>query len=349
MYKHHNFNSKEHNQIKQIYKDIAEHFQFYELKSEITYPTNYRPSIIATKQTLDYYHQHHNYLDIKDLNKLKPFLNSLRHHDKLFKLDDNLMLFHSYKLIGFIEKYTHTLVVYEQGDFLKNTFASLRGDSNEYRKKYAMYNNARKKPDNFLTGEDYIKAVISRFYSACPPAMDMFMNLNTLIPQHQIKEFQNNTLEVNIMKRLYEYYGSTNVTSHQPILKSIAIVVASYLKFKLKMSHNDILHSLDLLFNDYFYELSDGKYESPIKLINNHLFTNTYIKSRINMVPIFGSSQKPLKNDEHIRKLDWVLDSSQKELGVSLETPISRDLNPFENPLTVFLSITPMELLQQTR
>ena len=347
MYKNHNFSSKEHNQIKQIYKDISEHFQFYELKSEITYPTNYRPSIIVTKQTIDYYHYHHDYLDIKIINRLKPFLNSLRYHDKLFKLDNKLMLFHSYKLISFIEKYTHTLALYEQGDFLKNTFASLRGDSNEYRKKYAMYNNARKKPDNFYVEEIYIKAIISRLYSASPQAMDMFMNFNTLVPQHQIKEFQGNTLEVKIMRKLYEYYGSTNITSHKPILKSIAIVVASFLKFRLKMSHEDISHSLTLLFDDFFYELSDGKYESPITSINNNLFTNTYLRGRINMVPIFGNSKNPLNNDENIQKLNWIFKSAQKEFGISLDIPIKGDLNPFTNPLTIFLSMTPMELLQQ--
>ena len=190
------------------------------------------------------------------------------------------------RFIGFIEKYLYMLDLYEKSNYLQKTFTILKGDRTKNLSKYLKYR-----------GHNLAIAYIPKLYYLHPTAMDMnmFMNLQTLIPQSQIRNFKNDTLEVKIMKNLFEYYGSTYISSYKTILKNLIIVISSYLKFKLKMSNKDIFNSLELLFYDFIYEISNEYYDYFSTSIKNHLFSNIYIRGRINMVPIFGNSESVLK------------------------------------------------------
>ncbi len=345
----HQLSKRQEVQISQAYKDIAQHFQFYELKSGIEYFPNLHKTKNHSFETFSYYVQNHTLFEIKNFDLLRPFLRSIQEYDKIFKLENRYMLFHSYILLHFIHQHLFLLAVYEEESFKERTFASLKGDRMKNLARHNKYKRDIFRYDTLYKGDKLIHSYISRLYFLHPTAMEMFMNMNTLIPQHQCKELQADTKENKMIKQLLKYYGSTNITSSSVILKSLMLVIASYLKFKMKMKHKNIQNSLEKLFYDFIYPYSDEEYYFPIPTIRNHIFNNVYIKGRLDMQPLFGSSEKGLDNVSDIQKLDWLFEDAAKEFGISLEIPIDGDTHPIRNPLSIYLSNKPIELLQQTR
>jgi len=328
--------------------NLSDNIRWYEIKSNIKTLIKVRPDSCMVRDTIELYKLNHPKVsEIIDFYLTKSFFKSFKKYDIVIMIDGKCILWHTYKLLNFIYIYFEALALYEDGSIFKSTFALLKGDKAKYRKKKNKHWNESQEPDVSLKGAEVLKAYIYKLHIHHNEAINILLNNFTLIPIHQYKiiEKEEDTLKI-FLYALLKYYGTSNITSNKPILKSIGILLYGYLTRIMKVPTNQSFSTINQnFFYSFLYELSEGYYEYQLS-DQSRLLKNVYITGRINMLPIFAS-RKTEPDTNTISKLsDTLFNDIKNDLNLSIDFPINNKINPLINPLSPFYNLTPLELLQ---
>lgn len=334
--------------IDNLMLQLSDDIQWYETKSNIKTLIKVRPNLCMLKDTIELYKQNHPKIsEIIDFTLTKSFFKSFKEYDIVIMIDGKCFLWHTYKLLHFIYINFETLALYEDGTIFKSTFATLKGDKAKYKKKKNKHWIESQEFDVSIKGAEVLKAYLYKLHIHNNKAINTLLNNLTIIPIHQYKviEKEEDILK-NFLYALLKYYGTSNITSDKPILKSIGILLYGYLTQIMKVPTNLAFSTINQnFFYGFLYELTEGYYDYQLT-DQSRLLKNVYITGRINMTPIFGSRKiEPNKNT--IEKLsDTLFNKIKKDLNISIDFPITNKINPLMNPLSPFYNLTPLEFLQ---
>jgi len=348
LYKHRKWQKKQiQEQLVLVMPILKNHMTLYSIKKNIDFIDLTRPNITHITNTINTFISYRHNKDLLEFfNHTKPFFEKIRHKDKVIFFDGKTQLFHTYKLLNFIYTYLVAITKYESGKYKTKTIANLNGAQTEflsnakYHRKHAFRNDAIFKRVSIMESFIYRK----HFYYK--DATNHFINTFTLILPKQLKDLQEVNTATIFINKMIDYFGTTNIKSSSTILKSLAIVMAHYMTEKMNISKKD---TIDLLkeFFDYYINDDEDYYNIPNTF--NELAKNYYIKHRMDLVPIFGSSKSPQKSLEKYSDLDWIYDDFEKEFKVSLSADMINDFNPAKTSISIYLNHAPMELLQETQ
>lgn len=345
MYKNHNWNKKQILQLEDTYKELNKYMNMYKIRDDIIYPKGYKsPSIAIVTDTVEEFLFHRN--DMPELIKpVKSFLNKIRNSDTVINLENKTMLLHSYKLLQFVYIYINLFNIQKDGSYKENTFAYYKGDKSRYLKKYYKHCSELKEPDCTEKGSHTIMKFAYLFYNRSNDIIDTFFNQMTLIPIHQYKDFDENSYEMNIIKKSAEFFSSTNFSSYKPLYKSLGIILVSYLTTRMNVTNSDAVKYVNILFDDLFYTITDERYE--LKISADLLLKNVYITGRLDGIPIFASKEKEEAYSKDILNgIEKLYHDIENDIDIDISFLNYQDYSPLKNLPSIYLNLTPMELLQ---
>jgi len=348
LYKHGKWQKKQLlEQLALVEPILKKHMTLYSIKKDIDFIDLIRPNITHITNTINtfmFYRYNKDLLEF--LNNMKPFFEKIRHKDKVMFFDGKNQLFHTYKLLHFIYTYFVAIAKYESGKYKSKTIAHLNGVQSEflvnakYHRKHAFRN------DTILKKISIMDSFIYRKYFYYKDAANHFINNFTLIPPHQIKDLQDGSIVAIFINKMITNFGTTNIKSTSTILKSLAIVMAHYMTEKMNITKQETIYLLKEFFN---YYINDDEDYFNIPNTFNELAKNYYIKHRMDLVPIFGSSKSPQESLEKFSDLNWIYDDFEKEFNISFPDGMINDFNPAKMSISIYLNQAPMELLQETQ
>jgi len=332
----------------EIIEKTSNDFQWYERKSSIKILPNITANIVDVKNTIEFYKSNHPEIsEFIDFLLTKSFFNRIRAYDIVIIIDNKRILWHTYKLLSFINIYLEALILYEDGEIFENTFAKLKGDKKKYRQKENKCIRDSKEPVVAIKGAELLKASLFNLHINHNEAIHTLLNIFTLIPEHQYTIIKDEIDIKNIFfKNLLRYYGTTYTTSPSPILKSIGIFLNGYLTHYMGVPTKEAFVIINQkFFYDFLHKLSEGNYDYQVS-DQSRLLKNVYITGRINMIPIFASGEKEISKETISKILNPLFEEVEDTLNIKIDFPIPDNMNPLKNPLFSFYAITPMELLQ---
>jgi len=345
MYKNHNWNKKQLLKLDNINQQLGKYFYLYKLRDDIIFPSGYKtPSVALIGDTIkEFLEYHEGILNIYTSTKL--FFKKIKKHDKIARINGKNILFNSYKILQFIYIYIHLFEIQKEGTYKKYTFAYYKGDKERYLKKYKKHCTELKEPDCTEEGSHKIIKFAYLFYNRSNDIIDAFFNQIVLIPFHQLKDFDEESYEMNIIRKSAEFFSSTNFSSYQPIYKSLGIILVSYLSTKMKLSDRDAVDAVNTLYHDVFYDITD--YDYQINISAKSLLKNVYITGRLEGTPIFASRDKEEAYSKDILNgIENIYKEIEDDLDVDMSFLDYQEYSPLNNLPSIYLSLSPLELLQ---
>lgn len=344
MYKTYNWNQKQLAEtLQNIYGELSNHVHLYKFRTDIIYEDGYRKDNKRVADTLNFFLTKHPEFS-EQIKASKGFFQSIKKYDKLIYLDHQHFLKHSYILLMHIHQYLHLFQFYMDGSFKKNTFASFRGDKVRYGAKHREHDKRAKEIDALTAGPNNLMSFIYGQLFENHDIADAFINQCTLFPTHQYKDLEGHEYEVQIMKRVIEFFGSSYFGSVRPIYKSLAIILVAYLTWKMNVPHKTAIDAVQTLFDDLFFDAVGERY--TIDGSANKLLSNVYIYGRLDGLPIFGSSDEENQNLEILDALESFNREAKREIGIDMSLFDYKTYCPLNKLPSVYLSLAPVELLQ---
>ncbi len=319
---------------------LYENFKSFELKPQIKNPIkNVNKDKIFTANTINLFQSHHTQDYTSVFQKVKPFLHDLRRHDEMIKLENQVILKHTYLILFQIWQYMQMLDYYNSEEY-SESFAGLKSDKRKFLQKYRKFRKEIFSIESEVPGAKRIKAAIFKVYARNREFSDIFLNFYTIYPIHQFKN-DNEILE-KIIEKIWIYFASTPVHSEQVIYKSLAITLNAY--FRLRMNINSRF-SVNMTRN-IIYEL----FRHDLKASSSDLLHQVYIGGRIAGRPVFknrakGDIYSPEVIEQYNHFFNKVLPKEFPELDFkSLPTDAKEILEEF--PLTAYFNLYPREFLR---
>lgn len=311
----------------------------YEFKPEVKQALKITKDKLLTTNTIKVFFTYHGDENKHAFNSIKSTLFSLRKQEKVILFDEQKIYFHTYNILFLINRYL-TLINFYNSDEYKNSFAGLRGSESEMLNQYHAHRANSFDSSNAFTGDDKVKALIFRNFYLHRETTDLFVNFYTLFPKHMVKVDSQDVFFKKIFDKIIEHFSSTYIASEEVIYKSLAITLNAYFRFKMKIqakhSKNITQEILSTLF-DYTFSASSAD-----------LLRNIYISGRLAEIPIFKHAKTPrILEEKTINNFDKLFDEFREEFTDMKN--ISMDAKAYfqENPIKQFLSLSPMEFLQE--
>lgn len=330
-------------ELKNVFEQMNKYMYLYKVREDIVFPNGFRIDNTYVSTTIFMYENNHPEIE-RSLKNSKSFLQKIKKYDTIAIADKQYILFHSYKLLMFIHTYMHLFDIYMDGSYKKHTFAYFRGDREKYFDKYKKHSNNLLEIDCIDKGQDSLLKFIYFNFSQHHDIMDAYINQCTLTPLQQIKDTDNSSHAIKVIKNLVKLLGSTNFDSYKPIYKSLGIILVSYLVYRMKMKNHEAVSAVNTLFDDLFYLHTNERYQ--IRVSANEFLKNIYITGRLDTIPIFASSRSEYYSPQTLNGLEKIYNKSQVKLGIDLNMFDYKKYNPLNNLVSTYLNITPMELLQ---
>ena len=345
MYKTHNWTQKQQKTqaLQQIYVKLCQYVHLYKMRTDLIQEKGVKADVVRIRQTLEHYHENHLDIPLELLNLTKPFFEKIRKYDTPIRVDNKPLLFHTYILTMHIVNYLHLFKYYIDGSFKKNTFAYLKGDKKRYIKKSNEHEKRASEPLAITSGADDLMSFIFKNLAENNEVAEAFINQCTLFPIHQIKDLDKEYGDVNTIKSIIKKFSSTNISSMRPIYKSLVIILVGYLTLKMKIPKKDAIQAVQILLDDLADE-SDDRYQIDVSA--NNLLSNVYIYGRLDGMPIFASNDKENYSEEVFDALKQFHIEADAELNIDMRSFDYRTYSPYNDLPSVYLLLTPMELLQ---
>lgn len=345
MYKNHNWNKRQILRLENTCRELNKYMYMYKLREDIVFPHGYKtPSIVVVNDTIDQFLLSRKYIPAF-VKPVKSFLKKIKNHDKIAVLDGKAILFNSYKLLQFIYMYVSLFEIQKDGTYKKTTFAYYKGDKSRYLKKYKKHCATLDEPDCTEEGSHKVMKFAYLFYSRSTEIIDAFFNQMALTPLHQLKELDNELYESKIIKKSAEFFSCTNFSSYKPLYKSLGIILVSYLINRMQIKEVDAIDYVNALFYDLFYDITNIDYQLNISA--EKLLENVYITGRLDGIPIFASKDnEEAYSEEVLNGLEKLYTEMENDLGIDISCIDYKTFSPLKNLPSVYLNLTPMELLQ---
>jgi len=345
MYKTHNWNKKQLLKLDNASKQLSKYFHMYKLRNDIIFPSGYTtPSVDLIGETVREFLEHRENIPTLT-SSTKSFFKKIKNYDKIAVVDDKKVLFNSYKILQFIYIYINLFEIQKDASYKKHTFAYYKSDKQKYLKKYKKHCSELKEPDCTEEGSHKIMKFAYLFYNKSTDIIDTFFNQMVLIPFHQLKDFDEESYEMNIIRKSADFFSSTNFSSYQPIYKSLGIILVSYLTTKMNVPNKDAVEAVNTLYRDLFYDITEYDYE--INISAKTLLKNVYITGRLNSIPIFASrdNDEPY-SDNILNGIAKIYEEIEKDIDVDMSFLDYKEFSPLNNLPLVYLNLSPTEILQ---
>ncbi|MDF1877003.1 hypothetical protein JHD47_04140, partial [Sulfurimonas sp. SAG-AH-194-L11] len=101
---------------------ISKEVQLYKLKDDIKFHKSIKADTLHLPETLKFFTSQENNLNFE--KKVKKYLRSISKYDVVFHYKDNNYLFHTYKILGFIQESINALTLAKDFHFQKSTIGN---------------------------------------------------------------------------------------------------------------------------------------------------------------------------------------------------------------------------------
>jgi len=327
---------------KQQYKHIMNYpellgsdIQLYQISTELKFYKSIKPDKIHSIQTLELFNA--NKKNYEFLNKIKKSIQAISKHDIVFTLHGKNYLFHTYKILGFIEDSWSALLLSKDKEFQKGTIGNYdKGEKDFY---FNEYNDNRKqlcKANNPMKGINLLNAFLYRNFHQNKDFTRYFLSYFALFGINNIKLLNNDNLESKIIKNTLKVFQSGKITV-KDCAKSLLSILYYYFVYKMKINKNNALS----LAQDLVYHVFK---ECP-KYKGSELIRNVYVKEVIGSHIIYSFDTKK----EHISKKNKIyLEKVISETMLDTQKfPLQLIQPSLKNPLQLYSLLTPSELLQK--
>lgn len=339
--KYHNWCSKEqHDYALNSYKSLSSEVQLYKLKDDIRFHKSIKADKLYSNKTLilfNSYSKEHG-LNFSFTNKVKKSLHSISQYDKVFKLDGECYLYHTYKILGFIRESVCAYLLSKNKQFIKGTIADYKDREKEYY--LSEYLNNREqlcKSNNPFKGVHLLNAFLYRSLYLHRDFTKYYLSYYAIMGVDNIKLLINNKLESKIIKNTLEIFQSGQVTK-KDCAKSLLSVLYYYLVHKMNINKNHALSvAKDLVYKVFgiYYEYRSGD-----------VLKNIYIKEVIGSHVIYSFDPKK----EHIKteNKSYLKNIFNTHPVINHNSFPTQAIQPIlDNPLKLYSLTTPSELLQK--
>ena len=311
----------------------------YQLKPNIKQKYRVTHDILITNSTIKKYCQYHQDVEEKFYTNIKSTLQKIRKSEKAVKLDNTTIYFHTYRILFWIDLYQKALDFFNSNEYKKFSFAKYASKNKKIEDEFFRLQKESLDP-YFFTGTSRLRMKILQLFLENRDLVDLVLNTQTLIPKLVIKYEALENYNANIMttiQKIFDHFASSYISSEDVILKSLSIVLYSYLTFHMKIktsyAKGIVQEIMQELFNYDFQSISNQ---------------NIYIAGRLNNLPIFKNSSKNEIYSEQL-KHDFTVFSKYIQRGFTGLDYF--DLNPEkyfnENPIKAYFEQYPIEFMDK--
>jgi hypothetical protein len=323
-------------------KKLSKMVRLHKLKDEIKIYKHVRPTIFHISDTLDMfdYHAKENGYEYNFLQDIKKNLHSVVEYDLVFGLKGKTYLYHTYKILGFIQESILAYNCSNEPEFLKGTIGASPSNRTYFRSEYKTHLEIANDKMTLDQGSHNLSSYIFGNLYLRPHLSKQFFAYFALYGVENIKMPEDSTYENRLIKRACKIYMSGHV-SEDDCADSLVSVLYFYMLFHMRMSKKLALEVAKNLVYDVF-----GIYK---KYTGSEILKNLHVKEVIGSHIVYGFSTKTIfLKDSQKDYLENVIinnmDSMSLDKAMFPQQTIKDSVN---NPLKTYMLLTPSELLQE--
>lgn len=339
---------KEILQVKNAWNILSEHMIIYTLKSNMIIHKNIHPNEKNIDLTIhDFFKIRENIFTIKQskINQLISDFKLLRNNDFIFALDDKHYSFHTMRLLCFIfdalQAYTFSL----DKRYLAGTVAKKPTTKTNFILNVKYHENQLNDPSVLIKTEHTIKYYVYDMLIRKPKLTKYFLGVFSLIPIHQIKMFYEEDEVTQLLVDFLSFFSSATLTKNQ-IALSLAIALNFYMRFRMNLQPKVIEPFIEYVTNTCF---SNHKDDIKLGYKSSELLKNIHLVDTINFIPIFSiaTKQEQYYSHDETHTLYTFSEEVKKDLNIVLDLPIEYQKNLITNPLYLYSTRFPLEMLEK--
>ncbi len=319
---------------------LMKEIQFYKIRNDLSFCRSIKANTTYLNNTLSNYA-----LDRTDeqssldfLSKIRSSLQSIIQYDVVFRMNRENYLFHTYKILGFIQSHIEAFELSKNQQFLKGTIGDYGDRERQYFLKEYLDNREQFcKPNNLHKGINLLNAFLYRSLYFHKDYTKHYLSYIALIGTENIKLLQGDSMENKIIKKAIQVFQSGQVKI-EDCAKSLLSVLYYYFLFKMKMPKSDALQNAQYLVDDIFHYAQKYK--------GSELIKNVYVKDVIgsNIIYSFDTKKEHITSEQKNYLTSTLLNDATIDATKFPKRILQASL---KNPLTIYSTLTPSELLQK--
>lgn len=276
------------NFINDLLKTISEdyildlHLFRYIIPSGVKSPEYY------INNTFDLYFEYHKTLNPNFFNKVKNVFIQIVKNDKIIELDNKIILKELYKIIYLIDSTNQILDFISEPSYPKRYFANSQSDKREIKREERKHKSmiVKAKTPIIHKGEHRLNWWFHNMFEKNPKIVKFYLHSFTLMDLEKCNFIKRENEEIQLQVINFLESKLIQNTTEKDILKSLAILLHSELRYFLKLQDTDskefITELLQILFK---YNPNDEEFNKTI-----------YFRSSIKFMPIFGAKRTAFYN-----------------------------------------------------
>jgi hypothetical protein len=326
---------EQYNHVIKYPKLMSSDIQLYKISDEIKFYKSLQADRLHIPNTLKlFFFYHHN---INFQKSIKDVLRPLAKYDIVFNFQKEKYLFHTYKILGFINESLNALSLSQNKQFQKKTIATYdKREKDYYFSEYKENKKQALKPTNINKGNNLLQAFLYRNLYYRKAFTKYFLSYYSIIGIENLKQLNNDFLQSKIIKNTLRIFQS-GLVRKKDCAKSLLSVLYFYFIHKMRINKR---HALSIAKN-IVYNIYDIYYEYK----GSEILTNIYVKEVIGSHIIYSFDTKK----EHINKGDktYLKKVISDNLINAEKFPLQVIIPSLNNPLILYSLLTPSELLQK--
>lgn len=335
-------------QITNALEHMSKHMIIYKLKSNMIIHKNIHPNEKNLNFTIhEFFKNREDILKIKQakLNQLINDFKLLRNYDFIFTLDNQYFAFHTIRLLCFIFDALQAYSLSLNKKYLAGTVAQKPTTKANLILSWRYHEKQMNDPSVLIKKEHTIKYYVYDMLIHEPKLAKYFLGLFSLIPLHQIKMLYKKDDATQLFIAFLSFFSSATLTKNQ-ISLSLAITLNFYMRFHMNLQPKIIEPFIGYIINTCF---SNKKDDIKIGYKSSELLKNMHLSDTIGFLPIFSidTKQAPYYNEDETKTIFALNDQAKKNLKIKLDLPYEYQNTLVKNPLYLYSSRFPSEILEK--
>ncbi|WP_415398429.1 hypothetical protein [Sulfurimonas sp. CS5] len=343
------FSVDKYNYLINSVNNIKDEIQLYKLREDIhflPYLPIRKSYLNNTLEAFNYYSNEQGY-KLPYIDKIISDLKDIITKDVPFKLNGDIYLYHTYKILGLIRDSFLAYELSNNKEFKKNTIArfkrskqSFQQNQKRQRKLYLQHKKKNKNAKVKSKSTYLLHSFMYRTLNYRDKYLKIFMGYFAMMGIDNIKILNNNDYESNKLKKALNLFMSAQVTK-EDCANSLSSVLYFYLHFKMRFKKTNALQ--------YTKYLVDKIYGISNNYTGSELLKNIHISEVVGSHIVFGFSTKTKIISEHQKDyLENTLLSALEDVHINKDKFAIDQIRPIiNNPLISYVLMTPMELLEK--
>ncbi len=319
-------------------KLLSSEIQFYKLSKEIKVSTSIRKDdshITNSIKMFDKYSKEKGH-EYTFLHKIKKSLLPIKKYDIAFVFRGEKYLYHTYKILGFIREAVNAYILSNDSKFIQGTIADYKRENDFYLSQYNKYKKRYMESHSTFRGSDFLNSFLYRSLYLRKEFTKYFLSYFAIIGVDNIKQLDNDLLESRLFKNTLKVFMSGKVNK-KDCAKSLLSVLYYYFRFTMHINKNQALYIAKDLVEKVFGIYYEYK--------GSEILKNVYVKEVLGTHVVYSfDTKRDLITIDNKNYLENVLAGAVKDITKFPKQLIKPSL---DNPLRIYSSITPSELLQK--